>query len=318
MRPWGNLNWLFRRLKSTYSFDFVGSISTEDRSISAFHSLENIGVLKTGTFFEIEDPIETQRHKSNRNKCKEKLKDSRINLEIINEQLLCSVGNIYNHISRILKESSGSIALDISTLPKRFFFPLVKLIMREQKVENFLVTYSTPEQYSSQDLSESPMEWAHIPMFDMEDPDMHIDIAIVGLGFMHLGLSSLLKDKFSEVDINLLFPFPPGSPSFQRTWSFIEEMNMIPKMEFQNMARIDALNVGDSFDKIMSITNNGERNVLFAPYGPKPMSLAMCIYACKNKVPVYYTQPTCYDSKYSEGTAEIYGYFVKLNGRNLF
>lgn len=66
------------------------------------------------------------------------------------------------------------------------------------------------------------------------------------------------------------------------------------------------------------------KKALLAPYGPKPMSVGMAIYATMTESPVYYTQPKIYHPDYSAGISilngrpEIYTYCLKLGGRNLF
>ena len=80
----------------------------------------------------------------------------------------------------------------------------------------------------------------------------------------------------------------------------------------------------DAFDILMNMTGDGERRALMAPYGPKPISLAMCIYAIKHKAPVYYTQPRAYHPEYSTGVSkvnsqpEIYAYCLRLEGKDLY
>ena len=54
---------------------------------------------------------------------------------------------------------------------------------------------------------------------------------------------------------------------------------------------VNGMDVSDSFEHICSLSEHGNRQVKFAPYGPKPTSLAMCIYATLQKSPVFYTQP---------------------------
>ena len=116
-------------------------------------------------------------------------------------------------------------------------------------------------------------------MFQPDDPDTKFDLAIVGIGFMPLGLPILLRDKYGQFDVKILFPFPPGPPSYQRTWDFIFKMNTHTPVDSKHIHRVDPKGIFDFFDKICSITNYGEKVALFAPYGPKTMSLAMCIYA---------------------------------------
>ena len=314
-RPWGDLVWLLSRLNSD-KLNFYGCLSTEDRCLETYRLLCSNDSVSNAKFLEILDPHETAVHVHNRNEIKNDLLAINSSINIVQHKLLCPISEVYLSIKEFIKASNGKIVLDISSFPKRFFFPLVKLLVGDKSVSKLIVTYTTPKRYSSNDLSDSPMDWSHIPMFDNDDPDTIFSSALIGLGFMPLGLSSLFRDKFSELDIKLMFPFPPGSPFFQRTWKFIEDMQINPKIDFKDILRVDAINISEIFDLILSISSRKE--ILIAPYGPKTMSLAMCLFACLTNSPVYYSQPTTYDSKYSEGVDKCIGYCIKLNDQNLY
>jgi len=315
-RPWGEFRWLMSRLTNE-KYSFYGCLSTEHRCLGTFRTLVNKDNLDVHKFIRIIDPIDSEEHLANRNRVYNEYVNLVDESFILEQELLAPIGLIYSDILEFIDTTNGYLILDITSFPKRFFFPLIKIIIRSDKITNLIVTYSTPEKYSDSDLSESPMDWNHIPMFNTDDPDIKFKTALVGLGFMPLGLSSLLKDKFSDLELRLMFPFPPGAPFFQRTWKFIEDMQVTPKVDFKNIMRVDALNVSETFDMIRSLSFN-DQSILMAPYGPKTMSLAMCLYACLTNSPVYYTQPISYDPKYSEGTLSSYGYCIKLNGINLF
>jgi hypothetical protein len=315
-RPWGELKWLLTKLNPN-KYSFYGCLSTEERCLESFRHITSIDSSCKNKLIEIIDPVDTEEHKVNRAKMLleyNKLTDSG---NISTYDLLCPIGEIVRDINDFLKNANGKLILDITSFPKRYFFPLIKVILKSPLIDTLIITYSTPEKYCSSDLSESPMDWNHIPMFASDDPDTKYEMALVGLGFMPLGLSSLLKDKFNELELRLMFPFPPGAPLFQRTWKFIEDMQITPKVDFKKIMRIDVLNVSDAFDMICSMSEDYEA-IIMAPYGPKTMSLAMCLYACLTNSPIYYTQPTAYDPKYSEGVSSCYGYCIKLNGKNLF
>ncbi|WP_162427873.1 hypothetical protein [Pontibacter pudoricolor] len=316
-RPWGKLDWLLSKIND-YEFNVYSCISTEDRCLETLKILQTRNSLSNHKFIEIIDPVDTDEHKKNRSKNVQELSSLLESPCIETYDLFCPINNIVTSISDFVDNSNGHIILDISSFPKRFFFPLTKLLLRLEKVNTLIITYTTPERYSTGNLSENPREWSHLPMFEVDDPDITYETALIGLGFMPLGLTNLLKDKFSETEVRLMFPFPPGPPSFQRTWNFIEELKSFPRIDHRKTIRVDALNVSDTFEMVKSLTHSGNERILMAPYGPKTMSLAMCIYACLSDSPVYYTQPAAYDSKYSEGTKDCYSYCIKLNGRNFY
>jgi hypothetical protein len=313
-RPWGKLEWLLQK-SNIDTYDFLGCLSTEERCVSSINISKDYKNLSTCLFFEIVDPIETIYHSQLRNDNFQK-----IHKEILTERhdLLEKTDLIISSIRRFIETSTGNIILDISCFPKRFFFPIVKIILKSDLIKNLIITCSTPIKYSEKDLSEDPHDWSHIPLFQLDDPDQEFEIAIVGIGFMPLGLSHLLKDKFSKIDVKFLFPFPPGPPTYQRTWNFLNQMDSLSKIDIKQVYRLNSLSVSDTFDKIQALTNFGKKRVLFAPYGPKSMSLAMCLFACQTDSAVYYTQPTLYNPLYSMGSKESFAYVVKANGINLY
>lgn len=74
----------------------------------------------------------------------------------------------------------------------------------------------------------------------------------------------------------------------------------------------------------------GSQTAAIAPYGPKTVSLAMCLFALavadagRPRVPVYYAQPLRYAIDYTERVGSVgsspdtNGYCLRLRGRNLY
>src|SRR6185312_11870658 len=117
------------------------------------------------------------------------------------------------------------ILLDVSSFPKRFFFPFVKRLLSNQNIESLVVTYTIPQAYSAEALAEDHLPFAHLPLFGPSSfPEKKVESVIVGAGFMKLGLLELLEPYKQGVKVDSLLPFPPGPPAFQRNWEFIREM----------------------------------------------------------------------------------------------
>ncbi|WP_127125069.1 hypothetical protein [Pseudoflavitalea rhizosphaerae] len=316
-RPWGNLNWLTSKLSET-QWCLYGCLSTEERCRAVFQSLVENKILARELFVEIKDPEETEEHEIRRTENKESLQQINQALEIESHFLLEPLNKIVDSITLFLKRSNGNIILDISCLPKRFFFPIIKFILREKELKNFIVCYTSPGTYPETNLSDNPQPWMPIPSFRSDDED-GTEVAIIGVGFMPLGLPDVLgSDGNRKKQVSLLFPFPPGPPYYQRTWNFVKEINEYRPIQAKELVRIDAKNISEVFDKICAISENGNKKVLFAPFGPKTFSLAMCLHACQSNSSVYYTQPMYYNPNYSEGYGETLGYSIVLNGQNLY
>jgi hypothetical protein len=148
-------------------------------------------------------------------------------------------------------------------------------------------------------------------------------VAVISIGFVPLGITELVDPERQDVKFKFLFPFPPGPPYFQRNWKFLAQLERTVTLQSEPI-RVEANNVSDTFDHILELTQRGSRAAVFAPYGPKPMSLAMCLYAIRSGSPVYYTQPQTYHPLYSTGVRIMnnyplaYAYCLRLDGRDLY
>lgn len=95
-------------------------------------------------------------------------------------------------------------------------------------------------------------------------------------------------------------------------------MNTSTRIDTKQILRLDTYNVPDIYDTIVHLSEYGRKKILFAPYGPKTMSLAMCLFASQTSSAVYYTQPTIYDPYYSTGKGKCYGFLIKKDGCSLY
>ena len=171
-----------------------------------------------------------------------------------------------------------------------------------------------------------------LPGFFADDGRSSHDSVIVGIGFDPMGVVSLLSDQASD-KIRLIFPFPPGSAGNRRNWMFvkrIEELTQREQIGPPDRIHIDMYDCSQVFDALCDMTNNGHQTAAVAPYGPKTVSLAMCLFALaaekaeRPRVPVFYAQPHRYALNYTsgvrmrEGVPEVTGYCLRLRGRNLY
>ena len=328
VRPWGLFPWVFSKLNRK-KWSFLGCISVEERGLGILYYSASIDTLGSHYFLEIVDGCSEyseeaeKKRKTNREKA-HKIIGNFSNLG--KPDLLVSPKKIKGMIDQYIKSISGSVILDISVLPKRFFFPIVKILMGSDEISDIVVTYTVPAEYHKGELAEDPLSWDFIPMFQRTNhPPPRTEIVIVGVGFLPFGLPDLLKTDYQEVDVNLIFPFPPGPPNYQRTWDFVREIERSYKIrDSKKIIRVDALDAPNCYRHISALTDNGKNPAIFAPYGPKPHSLAMCLHAIEYDCDVYYTQPRIYHPNYTEGirrvngNPETYAYCLKLDGNNFY
>ena len=324
LRPWGAIEWVLPRVP-TKRWSLLGTVATEDRCVA---TLQNVGHCDNRSrFLAIYDPDPLDDF-AFRERIKERRKEF-VSLgvsdgNIADVQLLADFDSITEQLNAFLNIASPDIILDISTMPKRWFFPILKLLIRDDRVQNLVITYASPMHYA-ETLSENPDPIRMFPGF-AGDGTTEYDSVVVGIGFEPLGIPNLFTElRISR--IRLIFPFPPGPPAFLRNWMFvkpIEEMTDTQEIGTPDRVSIHLFDCPQVFDALREMTDLGTRTAVLAPYGPKPMSLAMCLFslaasnAGKPAVPVYYSQPRRYAADYSTGVRGTNAYCVKLAGTNLY
>ena len=122
----------------------------------------------------------------------------------------------------------------------------------------------------------------------------------------------------------MLIPFPASLTALRRAWDsvFGFESQSLPD-KFENH-RVDTADLPGAFERIASFARDPSAKLAFAPFGPKPISAAMCLYASQRKSSVYYPQPRIYHPDYSQGVGEVDGkpavfaYWIKHAGNRLY
>lgn len=327
-RPWGTWPWVTGKL-SLKNWNLIGCLSPEERCLGIIYHLNKNKCLLKEFLIEVMDPesdyseISAQKKETHKAKIESQL-SRKINIEKM--KLFVSPKTLKYSLDLFIKKTDGNVVLDISTFPKRFFFPIVNILIKNDEVKNLLITYTLPVEYHDGDLAEEPLPWDHIPRFqNTEHPTPHVKNAVVGVGFLPFGLPELLKDDYSDAEVKLIFPYPPGPPNYQRTWEFVRKIETFSPLESNNqIIRVDILDLPGCYKHLCALGRDGDEYTIFAPYGPKTHSLAMCLYATKYNCEVFYTQPKFYHPDYSKGISyvdalpETYAYCIKVNGNNLY
>lgn len=217
-----------------------------------------------------------------------------------------------------------NVVIDISSMPKRYFFPIVRRMVTNRAIENLLVTYTRPGAYPSDNMAENFSPIQYLPLFSGAYPEKKPEVVIIGVGYSNMGLPEQIEHYGCDVTLKLVFPFPPGPPFLMRNWDMATALHKGVQAKRLEIIPINGHDMSDVFDHICAWTDSGRKPCAFAPYGPKPVSLAMCIYATITDAPVQYTQPRAYDPEYSAGISivrgipEIYAYCLRLYGRDAY
>lgn len=319
MRPWGPLPWLLSKLPGEASQPvLLGALGAEHRCLGV--PLVARGA-KRVVSLAIHDPPSRFAEA-----CSEKFERHfkhlagrfRDRLQRLDVSLLAAEDEIASSLEECLENGPTTLWLDISCLPKRFFFLIVKLALGDRRASTIIVTYTQPrlggytDSHLAGDLSGVSALPGFIPFLSEQK---RLAIAI---GFETLGLPQLLgeygHDKAAE--LVLLVPFPPGQPYSRRVWQCVQDVHYPGD---GNVRRIPAL---DAFATVRALVADGQDsgvgNTALAPYGPKPVSLGMCLYAIHTEAPVFYTQPLTYHPDYSRGIGPSWGYCLRVAGQDVW
>jgi hypothetical protein len=334
--PWGSLDWLVKKLSVT-NWSYLGCIAPESRSLCAIAAVS--GRIKQAKFARIFDSIAPHESLEKRILDQRTLEANKLGVgsdQISDYSLLDDLDTIADLFDTALN-STDSIVIDITSFPKRWFFPIVRFAMSSTSAKNVVVCYTAGHTYAST-LSSNPEIVRAIPAFALTQPRKSCDVALIGVGYHDFGIIDLLKLEAPR-SVRLLFPFPPGPPEMSRNWKSVMRLERITKSQTQTEGGIEsdlsyfqihALDIPQCFSAIKGFTDDGKKKALLAPYGPKTSSLAMCLYslACENsgleEVPAYYSQPTRYALDYTaapllkNGLPQIAAYPIKLGGNALY
>jgi hypothetical protein len=321
-RPWGTLDWALG-LAAAKQWSFLGCLGLEERSVAAVLELHKDKLLSPGNILLLkindvisQDPVqESQIYQHRLGQCQK--------VGISPHQ---KVHGILDPSAQWLDAfdsiKSDKVILDISSMPKRFFFPLLKRVQLDEKVQDLIVCYTSPTAYCVGPLSGNHEDWDIIPGFRTDDPDMQIEAnkrLIVNIGFMPQGLIEHLEEDDPEAIAHLIVPFPAQSHTVRRSWAAVKKLLGSPSYPINHkLHRIGPQDMSEAFEKLLSISAHNQFAIALAPFGPKPISAAMCLYAAQTGMPVYYSQPKTYSPSYSSGIGEIFGYWVKHEGQNLY
>ena len=328
--PWGNIDWLMSKLGKIEQWDFLGNISAEERSLGAWNWLWDNGKIRSNEMWLIkglEDAPSSYRELNNE-ECGERIKqyEKKCGWGYYAFDLLSSDTIASNHFLKFVENTDGNVIIDISTMPKRWFFPVIKECVANNHIQNLIITYTIPKTYAKKQ-GEDPMPWRYLPSFgELPEREDCEKIFIISAGYQPLSLPEWISN-YEDPKMYILFPFPAAIIGYSRAWDFIRtieaDCGMIENNRIVYVSGYDLPEIYSTVCKIMSQEEGKEP--IFNPYGPKPVSLAFAMLASQLSFPVGYTQPSYYNPYYSMGietigknVPKIMSYLLKINGRNLY
>jgi hypothetical protein len=326
---WGESGWLAPKLPQR-KWHLILANSFEDRSVAVIESanLNEIDIT-SNTIFEIENPPSASWEKA-----KPKLAS---NLKIISQQS-ASPGTLVLRFglldvlpwekikTNLLNNNVGSVIVDISCMPKRHFALCIRKLMQMKEIEELVVAYSVPESYPERALFMDVKPEASLPGFmrmeDLERTQKKRSVR-VSVGYTARGLDSVMSSS-GTASLELVFPFPPGSPSFRRNWKFLSEITLpnAPVLKTHMVYGYDAFSVFNLANQWASTSD-----IYWYAYGSKPHTLGAVMAYLKNETSfeIRYSQPQTYDHEYSKGiqrnpddSPTVFLYCLRINRKSLF
>ena len=335
LRPWGKPQWLLQlEALRAEKWLLIGALSTQDRCLAMLGHRTQSFNLGHAAFLEISEKQSTFQELSNErralNRERWQIETHGYSCELLSYELLDPVIRLQKQVALWTDGPfRKSVILDVSCLPERYFFPMFRWLLSSDQVENLIVTCMSPERYTEEDLAYDPEEWKHIQTFapSPEGNDKPIRRIVVGAGFLPFGLPEWLKKDYSKNDIQvaMLFPFPAPPANVKRSWEFVRQIEVgLPLRDERQLVRVSANDISGCFDRIEAITRRGTLGTIFAPFGPKGHSIAMCLQAMKMDAQVLYTQPTYYHPEYTtgikieDGLPAGFAYAIRVNRQMLY
>lgn len=346
VRPFGPLRWILGKLKSSSSdaWSVIGALSPEDRCLAAAQEIGKLTSRTDWTLLRIkpeERSTDTRRAEAQRKAVENlsKAKSGRL------KPILVDVGTLLSEEHRILNLAEdlangchSNVALDITTMPKRFFFPILTALRKNERIKCLIATNTAPLRYGEK-LADGADDWTTLPSFDgdiLNEPEE--TTLMIAVGFDPLNVKDLLERKRSRrVAMKLLFPFPSLHPGFIPNWRFVNhiksewgDIKQTAQASRIEIVRVPTHDVSTVFDRLLQHSNAGKAEGLtLAPFGPKSISLAMCLLGnarmdIGRATEIGYTQPSIYMPDYTTGVADCNGvpnvvaYCIRLKGRDLF
>ncbi len=322
--PWGSLEDVTHLFLSDLDFMVVGCLSVEERCCFVPSKLSVLKNCRTTQLLKIDDPPDafpnfSDEIKQNIRRNKRRLGRSKTLYEMKSASLLSDEDSLLDILDEWENYTEiSTVVLDITSFPKRFFCFFLKRLIRANNISNIIVSYTqaSPNGYTDDYLAQDSMSCDHLPGYaaPLSSQDSTI---IISIGFEHLGLRPLLemyKDKKKETKI--ILPFPPNGRAIKRTWSTLRKITVYDEDQKITRDNLEVVAVWDTEQVYQIIESWGQsvEDLILAPFGPKPHSLGMTLYAIENDLGMYYTQPKSYDPNYSQGCGESWAYVVKWEG----
>jgi hypothetical protein len=337
IRPSGPIRWVFDKLKTTDPWTLIGSLSPEERCLAAAHEVlalspdSHVTLLKLAPFPTSGDAEVKSRLAMSEGKA---IRDFAGHVTIRPEQPLHAPDHeVLEDVQQFVDQLHGQVIVDISTMPKRWFIPLVRELVERPQVHTLVATNSKPEKYADR-LATDADPWEPLPGYLHAERRASETTAIIGVGYHTLNLHEFVGESTTgKIALKLFLPFPSLHPGFRRNWEFVRDVTTAWKGGTRPpIVRVPTDDVSLIFDRLIQQSHDGRaESLVMAPFGPKPVSLAMCLLAIARdrissgvETEIGYTQPKAYAPDYSSGVGTqdaipiVNAYCIRIKDRAFY
>jgi hypothetical protein len=221
------------------------------------------------------------------------------------------------------------LVVDVTTMPRMCFYPLLAAALRDRVVENLLVVYSQPEGYNDGNLETEPSPASIVPPFDnfpvRGDERTRISwIPILGFG-PHFA-TTVYDSLVDTYDLaGRVFPLI-GFPAYHRNFfdRVLSDSGRVMMTDIKGSVRDQilysaAIDPFDTRDTILRLVRAGFSDVhwIGSPMGPKPMAVGMLLAALEAEMTIIISPARTYHPDYSFGFGKSFGYVLKMGGKCL-
>lgn len=317
--PSGTLDNIYKLFLDGMEFIVLGCLSFEERCcvVSQYLSMHSVRPTK---LIEIKDPVDafpdysaeiTSRIELN----KQRLAIARITFNHQSLDLLASDDKILDILASYENGKVRSLVLDITSMPKRYFALLTKRLLLSTSFDNVIAAYTQAETYTMEHLAEDPMSCDYLPGFASA---LHPrgDTLVLSIGYESLGIQSLLETcDVKRQNIKTIMSSPSDVESTKREWRTLREVisGDPAQLMAKNLTVIPLHDVEAVYQQLQTWDQDAN-GLSLAPFGPKPHSLAMVLFAMHNNCSLFYTQPKSYNPDYSTGRGNPWAYVLKWDG----
>lgn len=185
-------------------------------------------------------------------------------------------------IPNLLKDfgvQDKNVLIDLSSLGHLLIMYLTKIILCQVIPKTLFASYIRPEKYCSKNLTDKILGVKSVPGFVKREKDKQVLCSFIG--FEGIRLKAIIETLHNIDGFIPIVEFPSGAPQWYR-------ITMWNSMDIINSDAWDSTVYKCFSDSIIEAVNllskilSNDKQVVLAPIGTRPHSMACAVYACNH------------------------------------